>query len=70
MAESPGRFGRRKLPPGTASDDRLDMKYQKRNALIYASLISLTFFAAPVLYIGIQAGLCKHLHDQDEAELT
>ncbi len=65
MAEYPGRSGRRKFPPGTASDDRLDLKYQKRNTLIYASLISLTFFAAPVLYIGIQAGLCKHLHTSD-----
>lgn len=42
--------------------EHADPEYQNRNALIYASLVSLTYLAAPVLYIGIQAGLCKRLH--------
>lgn len=46
-------------------DDHLDPKHQKRNVLVYASLISIIYFAAPVLYIGIQTGLCKHLHTTD-----
>jgi MFS family permease len=43
-------------------DEHSDPAYQNRNAIIYASLVSLTYLAAPVLYIGIQAGLCKRLH--------
>ena len=65
MAEYPTRSGKRIFTPETAFDERLDSKDHKCNALIYASLISLTYFAAPVLYIGIQAGLCKHLHTSD-----
>ena len=41
------------------------MKAQERNSVIYASLISLNYFAAPVLYIGIQTGLFKHLNSTD-----
>ncbi len=65
MAESPIRSGRQELTPGIISDDYNEPRYQKRNALIYASLISLNYFAAPVLYIGVQAGLFKHLGSSD-----
>ena len=47
---------------GILSDEHADPKYQNRNVLIYATLVSLTYLAAPVLYIGIQAGLFKRLH--------
>lgn len=51
---------------GDATDCRLEPRLQNRNALIYATQISLIYFAAPALYVGfVQAGLCKHLHTSD-----
>lgn len=43
----------------------LGLRHQKRNGLIYTSLVSLTYLAAPVLYISVQVGLCKRLHSSD-----
>ena len=60
-------------PPDTVKPDaeagaecNLELRYQNRNALIYAAQISLIYLAAPALYVGfVQAGLCKHLHTSD-----
>jgi len=54
-------------PPAGAEDARpLDARIQNRNTLIYATQISLTYLAAPTLYVGfVQAGLCKRLLTSD-----
>src|SRR5665648_19160 len=44
----------------------LDLRLQNRNAIIYASLIALTYLAAPVLYVDLlHTGLFKRLHSSD-----
>ena len=44
----------------------LEPPAQKRNILVYSSLIALNYLAAPVLYVGfVQAALCKRLHASD-----
>ncbi|MDB6169554.1 MAG: transporter, major facilitator family [Verrucomicrobia bacterium] len=52
---------------GTGSGDcPLELRLQIRNCRIYAAQISLTYLAAPALYVGfVQAGLCKRLHTSD-----
>lgn len=47
------------------TEEHFDPQHQNRNALIYACLVSLIYLAAPVLYIGMQAGLCKRLNASD-----
>ncbi len=45
-----------------AGEVALDLRLQKRNALVYASLTSLIYLAAPVLYVGFtQAAFCERL---------
>lgn len=47
-------------------DCELDLGVQRRNALIYASVVAMNLGAAPVLSVGIvQAGLFKRLHVSD-----
>ncbi len=55
------------LPESEAAVEvHLDPALQDRNARIYASLISLIYLAAPVLYVGfVQAALCKRLEQSD-----
>jgi hypothetical protein len=65
MAEPNIESDLQRLTSGNVHDAPSDLKHQKLNALIYASLISLNYFAAPVLYIGIQTGLFKHIHTSD-----
>ena len=49
-----------------AGEVPLDSRLQRRNALIYASLTSLIYLAAPVLYVGFtQAAFCKRLGASD-----
>lgn len=44
----------------------LSEQAQSRNALLFAAQISITYFAAPALYIGfMQASLCKRLQTSD-----
>lgn len=44
----------------------LSEQAQRRNALLFAAQISITYFAAPALYIGfMQASLCKRLQTSD-----
>lgn len=39
---------------------------QHRNAIVFATQISLIYLSAPTLYVGfVQAGLCKRLHTSD-----
>jgi MFS family permease len=55
-------------PTPAAADDPalLSERDQRRNALIYAAQISITYFAAPALYVGfMQASLCKRLETSD-----
>ncbi len=55
-------------PTPVAADDPalLSEGDQRRNALIYAAQISITYFAAPAIYIGfMQASLCKRLETSD-----
>ena len=55
-------------PTPAAADDPalLSEGDQRRNALIYAAQISITYFAAPAIYIGfMQASLCKRLETSD-----
>ncbi|NBR59065.1 MAG: hypothetical protein EBT89_07895 [Opitutaceae bacterium] len=50
----------------TADSCALELRLQNRNAFIFATAWSLTYLAAPALYIGfVQAGLCKRLHTSD-----
>jgi MFS family permease len=50
------------MPEETLTPFPLEPRLQNRNALIYATQISMTYLGAPALYIGfVQAGLCKHL---------
>ncbi len=53
-------------PAGDAAPDALEVhlspQLQARNSLIYATLVSLIYLAAPVLYVGfVQAALCERL---------
>lgn len=44
----------------------LTEREQRRNVLLYAAQISITYFAAPAIYIGfMQASLCKRLETSD-----
>lgn len=44
----------------------LPLELQHRNALIFATLCSLAYLTAPVLFVGfVQAALCKRLHLSD-----
>jgi hypothetical protein len=53
-------------PRSGTIDCPLEGKLQIRNCRIYAAQISLTYLAAPTLYVGfVQAGLCKRLHTSD-----
>lgn len=50
----------------TTDSCALEPRLQNRNAFIFATAWSLTYLAAPALYIGfVQAGLCKRLHTSD-----
>jgi hypothetical protein len=45
---------------------RFDLQLQNRNAIIYTSLIALTYLAAPVLYVDLlHTGMFKRLHTSD-----
>jgi len=64
MADSP-QGSDAALQAGT-TDCPLERPLQIRNCRIYAAQISLTYLAAPTLYVGfVQAGLCKRLHTSD-----
>lgn len=55
-----------KQAPDSAVEVHLPLGLQNRNALIFASLVSLIYLAAPVLYVGYtQAALCKRLQTSD-----
>lgn len=54
------------LATGRAIDDQLNLRKQNRNAIVYVSLIALTYLAAPVLYVDLlHTGLFKRLHTSD-----
>lgn len=65
MPEPTTKSNSPELPEKIMFDDNFDPRHQNRNALIYASIVSLTYLAAPVLYMGMQAGLCKRLQASD-----
>ena len=55
-----------KLATGRAIDGQLDLRQQNRNAIVYVSLIALTYLAAPILYVDLlHTGLFKRLHTSD-----
>ncbi len=52
--------------PPAAIECSLDPRFQHCNLIIYASLVSLAFLAAPVIYVGfVQGALCKRLNTSD-----
>jgi hypothetical protein len=51
---------------GAATDIGVPLDVQKKNSRIFASILSLNFLIAPVLYVGfVQAALCKRLGTSD-----
>jgi len=56
-------------PPVTAlsrDESLLEPRFQAQNVFVFASLWSLTYLAAPALYVGfVHAALCKRLHTSD-----
>src|SRR5271168_5232219 len=66
MDDSTSASDRPSVAAGSGNEGPLEPRLPTQNLIIFASLSSLTFLAAPVINIDfIPAALCKRLHTSD-----